>query len=332
MGRIQGIGNCGKIKEAIMAFRKSKLRGAGISLLVPFRANDTITDRRFLTWDWLYRYWENELPDAEIVVGTHEGNPFSKTIAINNAAEKAHGDIFVILDADCYMPGSVLVDCATQIREAQKQHRRLWFMPYRYFYRLSDEVSQGIITSDPIHPRGIFEITPDDFQLDDVSEAGSRHPHHHKPSKEILAPTPAPSRGHWYGALVQVMPRKAFIAAGMADERFAGWGGEDVSFMHAVDTLYARHHTTVNNVFHLWHPLAVDDNENRLWPGQDRANLNSHLATRYGNAMGDKDRMQRLVNEHAPIKRNWLIRSFTWLSLVVKSLWLNFALACNLFR
>jgi predicted glycosyltransferase involved in capsule biosynthesis len=58
---------------------------------------------------------------------------------------------------------------------------------------------------------------------------------------------------HHYGALILIMPRAAFEAAGGMDERFRGWGAEDVSFVHAVDTLYGRHRTLDASAHHLFH-------------------------------------------------------------------------------
>jgi glycosyltransferase involved in cell wall biosynthesis len=322
-----------------MTRSQRELNGAGISLLVPFRVNSP-NDRRAITWNWLRQYWENELPEAEIVIGTHDDGVFSKTTAVNNAAKKAKGDIFVILDADCYIPGSVIVNCATQIREAKKHNERLWFMPYRRFWRLSDETSMQILNSDPKHPAPIVGAQPTVPQLDKRPDRPYHHRPPHRPHRPphrwdtvnpdgITTSGESPlieARGHWYGALIQIMPREAFFMSGMMDERFAGWGGEDVSFMHCVDTVYARHRTTPNGVFHLWHPLSQDTNFNRMWPDQEKAGPNGHLATRYGIASGDKDRMQKLVNEHAvEIKK---AGKWEWLKRIGRNLSKSFKRAC----
>jgi len=53
----------------------------------------------------LRNYWEEMLPEAEIIIGRDPKLrlPFSKTYAVNAAAKKAHGKYFVILDADAYL-------------------------------------------------------------------------------------------------------------------------------------------------------------------------------------------------------------------------------------
>jgi hypothetical protein len=102
------------------------------------------------------------------------------------------------------------------------------------------------------------------------------------------------------------MPREAWEMVGGMDWRFRGWGGEDVAFMRAVDTLYTKHKTTRNQVLHLWHAFANapeltvkgDPNLLRLWGGQDSGQRNDRLANRYYAAFGDHDRMRRLVDEY----------------------------------
>lgn len=247
-------------------------RDLGISLLVPFRSDH---ERRQQTWDWLRRYWEHELPHAEIVMGTDNSFPFCKTAAINEAAGRAGGDIFVILDADCYIRGKVVQRCADKIRAARRRGQRLWFIPYRMFFRLTDEASRVVLDSDPAHPVR-FPAEPQASAIENASTS---------------------VRSHWYGALISVLPVEAFYMAGMADTRFAGWGGEDVAFMHACDTLYARHRASANEVFHLWHPHIGTLNVDREWAGQDGPNANGRLTVRYARARGDRAKMAALVSE-----------------------------------
>ena len=219
---------------------------------------------------------------------------FSKTTAVNNAVAESHGDIIVILDADCYIDSTAILSCAEQIRSHRKKGYRLWFMPYRYSYRLSDKTSRGVIDSDPFSPPDLFNslISADMIDIGDVTYTG------------VIA---RGGNAHWFGALVQVMPREAFFAAGAMDERFIGWGGEDISFMHAVDTLYGKHKTISGKVFHLWHPNNGTSVKNRTWDGQAGANSNGWLAWRYSGANGDYGRMLNLVNEHQnPVsQRRW---------------------------
>lgn len=243
-----------------------------ISLLVPYRPDNA---RRKLIWKWLKRYWAYELPEAEIVMGTDYGTPFSKTCAVNDAASRARGNIFVILDADTYITGAAIRDAADRINRARHRGFPLWFVPYRRVYRLTEEATERVLNSDPSHPVR-FSSPPDDSDVENIQ--GSAF-------------------GHRFGALIQIMPREAFELVGGMDKRFRGWGGEDIAFVRALDTLYGKHKTTKNDVLHMWHPKQGDTWVTRKWKGQDRPRINDNLAIRYNEATGDRERMQGLVDE-----------------------------------
>lgn len=257
-----------------MRFHRWRRRnGAGISILVPFNAAPG-SDRERI-WEWLRRYWRHELPQAEIIVGRDCRTPFSKTAAVNEAATRASGDILVILDADAYMDGEVLTDAAREIRHARRTGRRLWLVPYRRFYRLSRRATIRILVSSPWRPRR-QPLPPKPFDLDGA--AGDK-----------------PNYGHHYAAMAMVLPREAFDELGGMDERFCGWGAEDISFMRALDTIYAPHKTLDRSVFHLYHK-KLNTSWGRRWEGQ-RTHEFANLGSRYSAAYGDRRRMRSLVAE-----------------------------------
>ena len=267
-----------------------------ISLLVPFRA-DPKTPRRERTWNWLKEYWKHELPDAEIVMGYSRGTMFSKTAAVNDAARRAQGNIFVILDSDCYIRGEMITACAGRIEESLKRDQGLWFIPYRRLYRLTEQASDTVLASSPQDPYR-FPIPPD--QVDVESTIGSMH-------------------GHHFGAMIQVMPREAFEYIGGMDTRFKGWGGEDVAFVRALDTVYSKHKTTSNDVLHLWHPNIGLTHKDRMWQGQVDPRANERLASRYNAATGDRVRMKALVDEGTD-RPNFATRMARWVIERVENL------------
>lgn len=248
--------------------------GAGCALLVPFK-DDGATGRAE-NWAWLKRYWMHHLPGAQLVIGTDIDEPFSKTCAINNAFNQAdpRHDIIVLLDADCYIAPQVILDCASRIREARDLGERCWFVPYRWLYRLTEEATAKLIASDPIKP--VEFVVP--HNLDDVTSVTSA------------------SYGHHFGALIQIMPREAFIEIGGMDARCRGWGGDDVITLRALDTLYGIHSTTKNEVLTLFH-LALGDVFLRRWAGQPATGVNNALSARYIQARRDPKKMQDLVSE-----------------------------------
>jgi len=214
----------------------------------------------------------------------HPSIPFSKSAAVNNAASKARGDVFVIIDADGYLPASVVLLCAKKIREDRERGIRLWFVPYRKFYRLTQNASRRVLESSPSHPYE-FTVPPDPQDVLDDHSSGSR-------------------LGHWYGALIQIMPREAFECVGGWDPRFRGWGGEDHAAMRAMDTLFWPHKTLPGQVLHLWHPMFNLDKVSawvhwkyRTWSNQTTTGANDDLSGKYYGATGDEKRMQKLVDE-----------------------------------
>jgi glycosyltransferase involved in cell wall biosynthesis len=263
-------------------------KGYGISILVPFHTTDT-NSQRAKNWEWLHKYWKKQLPGAELIMGVDsevgkDNKPFSKSCAVNDAASKASGDILVIVDADGYISVDSILKCADEIRKARKKKRKLWFIPYRQFYRLTEDASKKILESDPEKSCRYSNKPPDDHVLNTEKFNG------------LLGS----AYGHRYGALIQIMPKEAFELVGGWDERFRGWGGEDYAAMKAMDTLYWPHKTLPSPVFHIWHPFKTVESAKvniRLWDNQQKGNINGVLSNRYHLAQGNLSAMRKLVNE-----------------------------------
>lgn len=264
---------------------KATKKGHGISIIIPFRKSKTYS-RQASNFAWVKKYWHCQLPGAQIIVGkdSKRNKLFSKSAAVNDGVKKATGDVLVITDADAYISIKDVLECVKNIRKARHRGRKLWYVPYRYFYRLTNEASTLVLRSSPCDPY-TFSCPP---PADDVQS--------HNQSGSI--------RGHWFGAMIQIVPREAFECVGGWDERFRGWGGEDSSIMRATDTLYARHRTLKAQVLHLWHPMFGTDGVDswvpftqRLWDNQKKPNANGNLSLRYYRAKGDIKRMRKLVSE-----------------------------------
>jgi glycosyltransferase involved in cell wall biosynthesis len=248
--------------------RRNERLGQGISLLVPFKTDGAERER---AWSWLRQYWACQLPKAQIVEQSNEDAPFRKTRAINEAYKRATGDVICILDADAYLDAEVILEAARRIRE----DLHYWAIPYRRLYRLTESASNLVVSSDPADPLKFSDPPPASVY---VNESGQ-------------------SIGHWFGAMVQIFPREAFEVVNGADDRFAGWGGEDASLMKAIDTLYHRHKTLDSPVYHLWHPTSAGKwFGTKTWKDQGKA-TNSKLTTRYGKAFNDSAKMRALVSE-----------------------------------
>jgi len=242
-----------------------------ISLLIPFNGTD---EQRKKVFKWLRKYWKHELPDAEVVIGKSSMSPFCKTNALNNAVRTSRGRVLVMIDADAYMSGAVIDRCADRILEELDNH--LWYVPYRKLYRLTKEVTDEVLASSPSSPKRL--PFPLDAKYIDGDQAKSAY-------------------GHRYGAMIMMFPREAYNTLGGFDERFIGWGSEDVCILRALDTLWGKHKTTKNAVYHMWHSIIGDNHTNRQWEGQQQANLNNKLAMRYHKATNHPTMMRNLIEE-----------------------------------
>jgi hypothetical protein len=271
-------------KELIALFKKHLKRdeGEGVSIIIPFR-KPSCDDRRLENLKWLLEYWKEHLPKAEIIIGRDEkGSPFSKSVAVNDGYIQSSGDVLVIVDADGYIDVDSVLHCVHEIRRERDLGRRLWFVPYRRFCRMTRQASDLVINSNPKHPHKFS------FPLE----------------IEHLQKGAEPNVGHWYGAMIQILPREAFEIVGGWDERFRGWGGEDHAATRATDTLYGSHKTLPDQVLHLWHPqIGPSDTDGwvhwkeRKWEGQSDPAANDRLSWRYYHANGSWRVMRKLVDE-----------------------------------
>jgi pyruvyltransferase len=244
-----------------------------VSLLVPFRDDG---EHRGQVWNWLRRYWRAEYPEAEIIQGHDDGTPFSKAVAVNHAASLARGRTFLVIDADAYLPVAGVKDAADRIDVAVSKKKRQWFIPYSTHYRLSEAYTLDLLQTPPTQP---VPLPP----ASDEVEPGTLDQQWY---------------GHKFGAFAQMMPREAFELVGGMDPRFRGWGSEDISFLHSLDTLYAQHHVEPGSLAHFWHAkIGAGDPRGRQWVGQQWAATNSRLAQRYNAAVAEPSAMRGLIEE-----------------------------------
>lgn len=189
-------------------------------------------------------------PRWQVIEGECPGN-WSKGAAIHRAFEQSTSDVLVLADADSYVDADVLADAV------ERCHRGVpWVMPHRSVYRLTEDETTLVL--DGHRPR---------------IEKVVRFPYH----------GPA-------GGGVVVMTRAAYVAVNGIDERFEGWGGEDISLGMALHTLTGPHERLTSDLIHLWHPHPA--------PHGRGSPESEALAGRYKAAVGDRTVMTALVEEH----------------------------------
>lgn len=210
--------------------------------------------RRDELWAFCRARLEADHPDIEIWEGHHNDGPFNAARAFNSAAEAAGK-----WDVAVYLGADMLIDVA-QVRaavgHAAEHGFSVAYSEYRYLGRaISDLILDGY-TGD--WSQGV------EFTL--TNSIGG------------------------CGAISWDLWR----TIGGYDERFAGWGGEDVAFFHAASTFADDTLIVDGPIWHLWHPGQPSNNEHL--PGYRQ---NMALMGRYGLATGDRDAMRALIEEVA---------------------------------
>lgn len=114
-----------------------------LSVLVPFRSDGAHRDR---AWEWTRKRWEALIPEAEIVIGTDDGGvspgQFAQPLAINRAAAKASGDVFLMLETTFDDPQWVR-DAVDAIDAGVP-----WVVPAEY-HRLTERASEQLLSEPP---------------------------------------------------------------------------------------------------------------------------------------------------------------------------------------
>lgn len=230
-----------------------------VSVLIPYAPAG---EERQQVWEWIARRWHRAMPEAEIVVRSPDrvGDPglFSRAVALNRAAARATGDVFVLADADTAFDPAYVWAAA----RATAAGTAPWVLPGRYV-RLSQRLTAEWTAQPPASP------PPPSW------------------TAEIEEEWPANVSG------IVVLTRAAYAAAHGFDERFRGWGWEDGSFACALETLWGKPERVEGHVaWHLWHPRPP---EHSIYG--PHAVEQQRLGQRYLRAAGDPAAMVALIEE-----------------------------------
>lgn len=186
------------------------------SLLVPRKPDHGPRD---YLWKLIKKRYQKLLPQVEICTGFDRSKLFCKSKAVNKAAQKATGDIFIIIDSDVlFNPG--LIKKITAII-----HLHPWIIPFKNAILLTNAATKRLIKEGlPAKVR----IQEDDIERSYLGK----------------------------GQLMNVIKRECFEAVHGLDERFRGWGLEDFALRLSLDTICGKHLCMDENIYHLWHPRA----------------------------------------------------------------------------
>lgn len=186
------------------------------SLLVPRKPDHGTRDYH---WKLIKKRIRKLLPQVEICTGFNRDKLFCRSKAINKAAMKASGDVFIVCDADVIFE-PVLIEKIAAVIDLHP-----WIIPFK---------------------RAVF-LTKD---------ATKRYIKDGLPAKVEIKESDIERSFRGKGQLMNVMKRECFEAVRGFDERFKGWGLEDFSFCLAMDTICGKHFILDEVIYHLWHPRA----------------------------------------------------------------------------
>lgn len=187
-----------------------------------------------------------------VVVADAGGDPWSKGASIDAAVRESGARLLVVADADVIVPTAAVARSVAAVRAGAA-----WSQPHSVVVRLTPHATTRVLSGMP-------------WRRQSWQWAGSGH----------SAP---------HGGGIVVLGRDSYDASGGMDPRFVGWGGDDVSWARALDTLAGPCARLRATMLHLWHPPQP-----RL-PGNRASAENELLAARYIDANGDPDAMRELV-------------------------------------
>jgi GT2 family glycosyltransferase len=200
-------------------------------LLVPRRAGEPTRDR---IWAFCKLRWETVHPEWPIYEGNHDVGSFNRSAAMNTAARLADADapwdIAVVIDADIFIEPSHVREA---VRIAAETGHVTW--AHRKWRGLTKEATMKLIEPDL------------GFELDVFGRPLNEWDGEESDVDIIVGKTTALS---W--SCCFAIPRAAWEAIGGFDERFRGWGFEDMAFQSAA--VAYGHERVEGNVYHFWHP------------------------------------------------------------------------------
>jgi N-terminal domain of galactosyltransferase len=192
-----------------------------VSILLPISGD---LGARGEAFKWVLKFYETLMPEAEICIGKHDGYPFSKSKAVNDAARKATRNIYVIADTD------VIYDPKIIVKSVKLLDDHAIVIPVSSRKLLTESSTKDLLNTTPSWP------LKEKYESDKM-----------KNTKGLL----------------NVLKRHDFEKVGGFDERFEGWGAEDSAFVDSVCFACGKKAQLKYYAIHLWHPQADKSNHKK---------------------------------------------------------------------
>ena len=232
-----------------------------VSVLIPFREGDPVRRRNL---DWITGRLKALHPEWEVIIEYEplDQPSFQKARGLNLAFARSTGDVVIQMDAEIFALPEHLEE---SVRLAE-QHG--WCL-VRRIYKLEPEMSQAICEG-PVDAEPPAEGSVETWRKD------------------------GPGRWGWgYSVAVR---RDKWLPF---DERFVGWGHEDVAWSHAMRTLVGEPAWQEGAMYHLWHPTTAQDESKRT----GSLHANQRLVRSYKAALGRPALMKQVMAAGAALRR-----------------------------
>jgi hypothetical protein len=202
-------------------------------------------------WAYCKARWQSLFPDWPIYEGHHEEGLFNRSAAVNGASTDAGDwDIAIVLDSDVMISKSWVEKA---VEAAVKTDKVTW--PHTRIRNMAEDDTKRVLKAN--------RDFGDEIDHEDI---------------DLLVERTNPIS--WSCCIV--VPRSAYDAIGGFDERFQGWGFEDMAFQSAVCGLLGWNRLK-GEIIHLWHPKSEDRivSGNSRWTATPEYRYNARLGRRY---------------------------------------------------
>lgn len=192
-----------------------------VAVLIPFDARSD--EHRARAFEYVLDRYHRVHPEWPVVHGSAISDEWSKGAAVAELAARTDAEVLVIADADSFLePPGVLAEAVRKVQWGEAA----WAVPHTYVHRLAASSTEDLYSTGRLR----------------------------------LGKLARPAYVGPAGGGIVVVRRDAYELVDGIDPRFLGWGGEDLAFGYALDTLVGPHYRPDGGALvHLWHPHPAPD-------------------------------------------------------------------------
>ncbi len=197
------------------------------AFLIPFRTDN---GPRQVICDWVVKRINFFFPEAKVYFGNSPSGEFNRSAAINDAFSQIEGQKYIAInDSDTvWNPYTIINGFHSLVYDSK------FVIPYSNYVALTKESTDDILSLKP-------SVGIDNLELHwEFNVNVNPHVYHAPPVSGLC-----------------VMKSDDFAKVKF-DERFVGWGEEDVAFVIRASSILGKPYRCGGPVYHLWHPRSAE--------------------------------------------------------------------------